>query len=112
MTDKEIEFARDDEITSPEELTETCIYTILDKDLIQIAKAAGFGIEVEGKNWRRAESLIAKKGKKLVPIIFADAGNIGKLIAWGILDKVEINAGTRYYFSKVKEFLEDHDNTG
>lgn len=108
---------RDDDSKSSKELSETCVYTILGLDKIKDAlNAGGKGDAEEGKNWRRAEFMLRNaKGKQLVPIILADAGNILELIAWGFLDNVIVPDKklklyhTHYFFSSLKEFDEYHD---
>lgn len=75
-----------------------CVYTIVEKSRLWAASRHGAASDAltEGRRWVAGRKLLdeAKASDKAVALLFADAADCSQLIAWGLLDSVEIHDRT------------------
>lgn len=81
-----------------------CVYTIKHSDDLVSGRSGTFH---EKRAWATAKRLVDQADRKREPVIvlFAAAEKTDKLIAWAVLEDVQITeTGTDYTFSNLKKF--------
>ena len=79
-------------------LSEFCIYTILHSDkLEQFYRDGGTGKFTEKKKWAAALALLERAGKanEQLPLIFAAAQSVSRLIYWGVITNLRPGLNTK-----------------
>jgi len=93
-------------------LSEFSIYTIADGKKLNRHIASGGRVTFkEKKKWVTGMHLWkqAVKGGVDIPVIFADAADCSKLVCWGMLSKVQIEAdGTSYVVKSLTKLTSAH----
>lgn len=100
------------EIAHPMKLLAHCIYTIVDKSRLQDASRDGSVSAPlkEGKPWVRGSQLLqeAKAANKALAVLFADAADCSKLLAWGLVHNIEIHEKTTEFTFTALRTIVDH----
>lgn len=96
-----------------QELSDTCIYTIVSAKTLATASARGGATTFTGKKtwvtgydlWQKA--VAANLG---MPIVFADAADCSRLLYWGLLTRVQFDDGvsTKYTVDRVRKLPGRH----
>jgi|SRR5579863_7982763 len=84
-------------MADPIELADVCVYTTISPDKLRQATRDRQPLS-ETKRWVSADRYFKQsraEGLKL-PIVFADARECTKLIAWSTLDKLVVNGSTKF----------------
>lgn len=79
-------------------LSEFCIYTILHSNKLKhFCRDGGTGIFTENKKWTAALALWerAEKENEQLPLIFAAAQSVSKLIYWGVITHLKPGPSTK-----------------
>jgi hypothetical protein len=96
-----------DVLTSLQMLANWCVYAIKSRADLHEAATKGTATFIEKKRWAVAARLLeeAQRNSDNLAIVFAAAEKTNELIAWGLLDKIEVGESTTSYtFSDVKLF--------
>lgn len=94
----------------PHALFGGCVYTIVAPGRFWSARASGVPLE-EGKPWSTAQKMLAQATAESleVPVLFADARDVSRLLFWARLERLEIEGRrTRYFVGAPRAFRGTH----
>ena len=91
---------------NPIEIDDVCVYTIIAPERLIRAASNGEALP-EKTRWVTAEKLF-QQGRQL-PVVFADARNCRKLLAWSVLKQVNVGeTGTEFTVTRLYDLRPLH----